>query len=256
MPVGACPCAHCATYWGTRQPQYRPAVLVETSATVLLLDLGPDIRQQVIEYGIRHIDAVFVIHAHRDHFGGLPELALLKYSGLETPPVYANQGVRDHAHRYFDWVKADIVVTEYGRQYRVGDLTVTCIEGFHGEHFECSIITVDDGAHRLLYMPDTRTPRDPASWHGVRFPAMAITDGSYAFGPLVDPLEVVEPAELDDSTHPSTGELNDIWSHLQAGSVYLMHVSEHFTQLTLSEMAERLPPHVYVAQDGAVVELG
>jgi phosphoribosyl 1,2-cyclic phosphodiesterase len=152
MPVGACPCEHCDAYRRSGRMQYRPAVLVESRQTTVLLDLGPDIRQQVITHGIRHLDAVFVTHAHRDHFGGLPE-------------------------------------------------------------------------------------------------------GSYAFGVLQDPLGIVDPGQFVDPTHPSTDELTEIWSHLSAKSVCLMHVSEHFTQLSLAEMAERLPGSVRVAQDGDVVDM-
>ena len=66
--------------WGRCNPndprnrRQRCAVLVQTEATTILVDAGPDIRQQLLPLGLRKIDAVLITHTHSDHIAGLDDL--------------------------------------------------------------------------------------------------------------------------------------------------------------------------------------
>ena len=52
----------------------RTSVLVETEQTRILLDCGPDFRQQILPLDFRRIDAVLLTHEHYDHVGGIDDL--------------------------------------------------------------------------------------------------------------------------------------------------------------------------------------
>jgi len=66
--------------WGQCDPadprnrRTRPSLLVEDQGTTLLVDTGPDLRQQLLAADVRRIDAVFYSHAHADHSHGIDEL--------------------------------------------------------------------------------------------------------------------------------------------------------------------------------------
>lgn len=66
--------------WGTCDPtdrrnrRLRSSIVIEHEGFRLLVDSGPDLRQQMLANGLTHIDAVFYTHAHSDHIGGLDEL--------------------------------------------------------------------------------------------------------------------------------------------------------------------------------------
>lgn len=47
-------------------------------ATTLLIDAGPDFRQQMLRSGTNHIDAILLTHMHYDHVGGLDDVRGLK----------------------------------------------------------------------------------------------------------------------------------------------------------------------------------
>lgn len=66
----------------------RSAVLVETDATRVLVDCGPDIRAQLLQVPFRKIDAVLLTHEHYDHTGGLDDLR--PFSAFGDVDIYAN----------------------------------------------------------------------------------------------------------------------------------------------------------------------
>ena len=66
--------------WGKCDPsnpknkRQRCAVLIQSKNTTILVDAGPDIKNQLIEHNIQKLDAVFITHSHSDHVSGLDEL--------------------------------------------------------------------------------------------------------------------------------------------------------------------------------------
>lgn len=70
QPAPLCDCEHCAD--GPRRR--RPALLVETDETTLVLDAGPDLPEQLRETATTGVDAFLVTHGHFDHVAGLQEL--------------------------------------------------------------------------------------------------------------------------------------------------------------------------------------
>ena len=66
--------------WGACDPtdsrnhRQRCAVLVQTESTTILVDAGPDIRNQLMPHGLKKIDAVLITHTHSDHIAGLDDL--------------------------------------------------------------------------------------------------------------------------------------------------------------------------------------
>ena len=66
--------------WGKCNPnnplnyRQRSSALVQKDGKNILIDCGPDIRNQLLKTNIKKIDAVLLTHAHSDHITGLPEL--------------------------------------------------------------------------------------------------------------------------------------------------------------------------------------
>ena len=66
--------------WGACDPEnprnrrLRPSILVENGATTVLGDPSPDLRQQLLNTGTRHLDAVLYTHGHADHLHGIDDL--------------------------------------------------------------------------------------------------------------------------------------------------------------------------------------
>jgi phosphoribosyl 1,2-cyclic phosphate phosphodiesterase len=92
-PALLCSCAVCLSD-DPRDIRLRSSVLVETGKHSLLIDCGPDFRQQALRASIRHIDAVLVTHEHYDHMGGLDDLR--PFCFVNEMPLYAEQRILQH----------------------------------------------------------------------------------------------------------------------------------------------------------------
>ena len=73
MPSLGCTCEVCQSN-DPHDSRLRTAAMIETASTRLLIDCGPDIRQQLMDKEFRRIDGVLVTHAHYDHVGGVDDL--------------------------------------------------------------------------------------------------------------------------------------------------------------------------------------
>jgi phosphoribosyl 1,2-cyclic phosphate phosphodiesterase len=76
--------------WGACDPneprnrRLRPAVLIECGGSRVLVDAGPDIREQLLRAEVASVDAVVLTHHHADHTAGLDDLRPLAF-GSEAP---------------------------------------------------------------------------------------------------------------------------------------------------------------------------
>ena len=68
VPVLGCNCEVCRSK-DPRDNRLRCAALIETEKTRILIDAGPDIRQQLLRVPFRKIDGVLITHIHYDHVG-------------------------------------------------------------------------------------------------------------------------------------------------------------------------------------------
>lgn len=73
VPSLGCDCEVCRSK-NPKDKRFRSAALVETGTTRLLIDAGPDIRQELLRVPFRKIDGVLLTHIHYDHVGGIDDL--------------------------------------------------------------------------------------------------------------------------------------------------------------------------------------
>ena len=84
-------------FWGQCDPnepknrRTRSSILVQSDETTLIIDTGPDFRQQLNRENVSNVDAVLYTHQHSDHVIGMDELRVLKFRNQkEFIPVYGN----------------------------------------------------------------------------------------------------------------------------------------------------------------------
>lgn len=84
VPQIGCSCATCKSS-DPKNNRTRSSVLVEVDGFRILIDAGPDLRQQALREGIDSLDAVLLTHAHYDHIAGVGDLKLFMKDNLPTP---------------------------------------------------------------------------------------------------------------------------------------------------------------------------
>ncbi len=97
VPILGCDCEVCRSK-DPKDRRLRSSALIETDTTRILIDAGPDIREQLLSVPFRKIDALLVSHIHYDHVGGMDDLRPYCYAfkGME---VYAEANV-NHGLRH------------------------------------------------------------------------------------------------------------------------------------------------------------
>jgi len=96
--------------WGQCDPtnpknrRRRAAILVEEGDTAVLVDAGPDIREQLLDAGTEHLDAVLITHDHADHTHGIDDLRGFYQARREQIPIYAVRETLDRLETRFDYI--------------------------------------------------------------------------------------------------------------------------------------------------------
>ena len=73
VPVIACTCPVCQSQ-DFRDKRLRTSILIQTDEVTVVVDAGPDFRQQMLRENVTKLDAVLITHEHKDHIGGLDDL--------------------------------------------------------------------------------------------------------------------------------------------------------------------------------------
>jgi phosphoribosyl 1,2-cyclic phosphate phosphodiesterase len=92
VPVIGCSCDVCLSL-DYRDKRFRSSVYIEVEGQHLVIDTGPDFRQQMLREKIRKIDAVIFTHAHRDHTAGLDDVRAYNFMQDMDMPVYGTASV-------------------------------------------------------------------------------------------------------------------------------------------------------------------
>ncbi|MGB5024421.1 MAG: MBL fold metallo-hydrolase, partial [Saprospiraceae bacterium] len=88
IPVIGCTCQVCNSD-DPRNQRLRTSVWVETDQQSILIDIGPDFRQQALLHGITRIDAILLTHEHADHTAGMDDIRPINFAMDRKIPLYA-----------------------------------------------------------------------------------------------------------------------------------------------------------------------
>jgi phosphoribosyl 1,2-cyclic phosphate phosphodiesterase len=99
--------------WGACDPdeprnrRLRSSIMVETSGERLLVDCGPDLREQLLAAGVGTIDRVLVTHDHADHCHGIDDLRPIAQARGAPVPLLARADVLDRLQDRFRYIFID-----------------------------------------------------------------------------------------------------------------------------------------------------
>lgn len=241
VPTLGCRCAVC-TSPDPRNRRTRPSIAIQWNNAgkehTVLVDTGPDFREQALREKIRHVDAVFYTHAHADHILGLDDLRPLSFEHKPAfLPLFTDEKTADILRRVFEYTfSAD---STYPTRARVE------LRGLEGTE------TAEVDGARFQRVPLTHGDLQVA---GFRFGTAAyLTDMSSipeASLPLLEGLEVVILDALRPQPHPSHATIPESLKWVErvapqrAWFTHMSHEVDH-------EATEKgFPAHVRLAYDG------
>jgi len=236
-----CQCAVCRST-DPRDRRLRPSIFVDVPGHArILVDAGPDLRQQALTYDVTRIDAIVLTHAHADHILGLDEVRRFNAMSGGPIPCYASPSTWETVWRTFHYV------FDGGPRQGGG---VPQIEA----HEIRGPVTVR-GVH-VVPVP---------VWHGAmpvlgfRFGDFAyltdcnrIDESSLALVAGVDTLVIDALRDRPHVTHFSVAEALEVIARLAPRRAYMTHMTHDLGHAATSA---RLPPGVDLAYDGLMLDV-
>lgn len=240
VPTIGCRCYTC-TSKDPHDKRLRCSALVEAETTRVLIDCGPDFRQQIMEQPFRKIDGILITHAHYDHMGGMDDIR--PYCQFGEINVYADPVARKgllqmlpycfEEHRYPGVPAIQLHEIHKHIPFQIGDLEILPIEVMH---HDLPILGYRIG--KLAYITDMKT----------------IDEGELDYLQDVDTLIVNALREKPHHSHQTLAEAVDFAKRIGARQTWLIHSSHDIGRH--EEVNASLPSDIQMAYDGQVIEIG
>ncbi len=239
--------------WGDCDPaeprnrRTRCSMLVERTgadgSTRVLIDSGPDMRQQLLDVGVGHLDAVVYTHQHADHMHGLDDLRMIVFNRRARLPVWADGPTQDALLNRFGYAFVQPPGSAYPPILDLntidGPVTVEGAGGAVTLHpFEVRHGNIDAlgfRIHDLAYLPDV-SEMSPEAWEAVTGIDCWVLDA------------------LRRRPHPTHVHLDCALEWIARAAPRRAVLTNMHVDLDYATVAAETPDHVTPAHDGMVIE--
>ena len=235
--------------WGDCDPdeprnrRTRSSILIESAGERLLVDCGPDLREQLLAANIADIDGVIVTHDHADHCHGIDDLRQVAQHRGRTVPLLARAKTLLRLQKRFDYIFEDKAIyravadpVAIDGEAQVGAARLRFVDQPHGGITSLGI-RADEGGQSFGY-------------------AIDFHDFTHDMASLYDRLDIWIADCLRREAHPTHAHLDAVlgWAReLRVGQLLLTHLDKSMDYATL---VSELPDWAAPAYDGQEIVLG
>ncbi len=240
VPVIGCNCEVCRSA-NPKDTRFRSSAMITTeSGRKILIDCGPDFRQQMLQNNEDHLDAILLTHEHNDHVVGLDDVRPLIFQSRKDMPLYCQTRVAEEVKLRFPYAFTEIKypgapafdLHEIDGELQLFDTNITPVRVLH---------------HQLEIL-------------GFKMKNLAyITDASFISADEKKKLRGLDFLILNcirkTHAHPAHFILEDIlelYADLKPRKLFLTHISHMFGLHEIEEAM--LPEGISLAYDGLVLE--
>jgi phosphoribosyl 1,2-cyclic phosphate phosphodiesterase len=240
VPVIACPCEVCASQ-NPRDKRLRSSIMIEDGGKVIVIDSGPDFRQQMLRANVKQLDGLVFTHEHKDHIAGMDDIRAFNYVLKKNIDVYATEKVQEVMKREFPYVFDD---------FKYPGVPEINLHTICNKEFEVAGI-------KFL----------PVEVMHYRIPVFGFRIGDFTYITDANFISEEERKKIRGSkiivlnalrrekhvSHYTLDEALEVLKDLKPEQGYLTHISH---QLGLhDDVNHELPENIHCAYDGAIIEL-
>jgi phosphoribosyl 1,2-cyclic phosphate phosphodiesterase len=240
VPVIACQCKVCQQ-GKEKDHRLRSSVMLETSSETLVIDAGPDFRQQMLREKVTSLDAILITHRHKDHIAGLDDVRSFNWFTRSPMDVYASARDQERIREEFSYAFSESaypgvpkfnLITISNEEFFIGSLKIKPLEILHLK-MEIRGFKIGNFAY--------------------------LTDTNYLPAPVMSELldcDVIVLSALRKQKHVSHYSLDEaiaVLEFLRPKRAYLTHFS-HLMGFH-DEIEKELPDFIRVAYDGLHIEI-
>jgi len=240
VPVIACRCDTCRSD-NTRDKRLRSSVLIEEGNVTVVIDTGPDFRQQMLRAEVSKLDAILYTHEHRDHIAGLDDIRAFNFIQKKPMDVYAEERVIRSLNNEFPYVFAERkypgipqINVRYieNQKFNINGLMITPIRALH---YRLPVLGYRIGDFAYITDANYISPEEKEKLKSLKI------------------LVICALREKEHISHFTLSQALDIVSEVKPDRAYLTHISH---QLGLyDEVQKTLPENVYLSYDGLELQI-
>jgi len=215
--------------------------MIEQEGSTVVIDSGPDFRQQMLRAEVTHLDGLVFTHEHKDHIAGMDDIRAFNYAQKEKINVYATLRVQEALRREFPYIFEDFkypgipeveMHTIDSTPFFVGNIELKPIEVLH---YRLPVHGFRIGDFTYITDANAITDEEISKVRGSKI----VVINALRREPHVSHFTLKEALEVLEKIGPEKG--------------YLTHISHQLGKHT--EVNAELPAHVKCAFDGLVLEL-
>ena len=240
VPVIGCSCEVCSSV-DYHDKRLRSSILIEYGELSLIVDTGPDFRQQMLRERVKKLDGVLFTHAHKDHTAGLDDIRSFNFLQKKDMPIYAEPDVIDQLKREFSYIfsehkypgipQLDLyeITTD---QFTIGKTSIIPIRVMH---YKLPVLGFRLGD--FTYITDANNIPDESK--------------AKIKGSKVIVLNALQKSE--HISHFTLDEALEMMEELNPEKGYLTHISHKLG--SHADVSKELPANVDLAWDGLKIEI-
>lgn len=240
VPVITCECKVCQST-NSKDKRLRTSAMVEWKNKVIVIDAGPDFRQQMLTNHVKKLDAILLTHLHKDHIAGLDDVRAFNFKQKKPMDIFADALTIQQVKNEFPYVFDG---TDYPG---IPQMNMHLIDDNPFVLDDIEIIPIPVLHYKLPV-------------YGFRIDNFAyITDASYIPESSMQRLQNLEVLIINalryekHYSHFNVAEALEIVEKLKPKRAYFTHISHN---LGLHEEVEAsLPHHVFLAYDTLKIEI-
>lgn len=238
VPVIGCNCDVCLSE-NEKDKRLRTSILVQWNNLNLVIDSGPDFRQQMLRFGVNKLDALIFTHPHKDHIAGMDDIRAFNFTQKTRIPIYTNLLTLEGLKRDFYYV------FDENPYPGIPQIELNIIENKPFEIKDCPVIPVEVLHYKMPVL-------------GFRFADFTyITDANYISEIEKDKIRGTKTLVLNalrkepHISHFTLQEAIDLAKELGVERCYMTHISHQLGQHNL--VTEELPSGIFLAYDGLTI---